>query len=244
LEEEARKARDLERVTKETAQKFMEVNESRLNAQKEASEASRALREEQLRLEEAQKEIERARAMVKDLARQKEEAEQSAARARAKARKLQQRQLVMQAREEGRKMGFEAGIKQAQEEYDSVAPSEPSSRSHARSRHHRQRRSLTPPRETGNDEDEGYYEEGDTMETEGLRSPGPQPYPQLVVQPLHPHPQPQSQLPPTREQPPEFPIPQPARTDSPASTLPVENYEVDIPTADEIINSAKQPREQ
>ncbi|KAH6910340.1 hypothetical protein BKA70DRAFT_1399259 [Coprinopsis sp. MPI-PUGE-AT-0042] len=241
LEEEARKARDLERVTKETAQKFMEVNESRLTAQKEASEASRALREEQLRLEEAQKEIERARAMVKDLARQKEEAEQSAARARAKARKLQQRQLVMQAREEGRKMGFEAGIKQAQEEYDSVVPYEPSTRS----RRHRHR-SPTPPPEGGtddddddDDDDDGFYEEGDTMRTDDIRSPGPQPHPQPVVVPLHP-PQP----PPAREQLREVSNAHLARAVSPAPTFPVEKFEVDIPPADEIVNAKKQPREE
>lgn len=63
-----------------------------------------------MQLDNAQKEIFRAQDIIDQVAAQRNEAEAEAARARTKARKLQEEKLVMLAREEGRRMGYEEGL--------------------------------------------------------------------------------------------------------------------------------------
>ncbi|RXW25654.1 hypothetical protein EST38_g226 [Candolleomyces aberdarensis] len=116
LDEQSQKVAEYERGTREAAERFKQLNDSRLAAEQNASTANQQLHLYQFQLSNAQKEILTAQDTVKALERQKDEAEDMAARARARARKLHQKQLVLSAKEEGRRAGFEAGVKQAQEE--------------------------------------------------------------------------------------------------------------------------------
>lgn len=122
LESEARRAADLDRENREAAERFRLLNDSRLSAQQEASKVSQELRLFQFQLDNAQREIGRAQETVRAYERQRDEAERVAARARAEARRMKRERLVADAREEGRRTGFQAGVQQAQEEIRIVAP--------------------------------------------------------------------------------------------------------------------------
>jgi hypothetical protein len=112
----------LDRENREAAERFRILNDSRLSAQQEASKASQELRLYQFQLDNAQREIGRAQETVRSCERQRDEAERVAARARAEARRMKRERLVADAREEGRRNGFQAGVQQAQEEIRIVAP--------------------------------------------------------------------------------------------------------------------------
>ncbi|KAJ2931522.1 hypothetical protein H1R20_g5587, partial [Candolleomyces eurysporus] len=116
LDEASQKVSEYERGTREAAERFKQLNDSRLAAEQNATTANQQLHLYQFQLSNAQKEILTAQDTVKVLEKQKDEAEDMAARARARARKLHQKQLVLSAKEEGRRAGFEAGVRQAQEE--------------------------------------------------------------------------------------------------------------------------------
>jgi hypothetical protein len=73
------------------------------------------LRLYKLQLENAQKEINKAQDILQTVEEQRDDAEASAARARDTARKLNEARLVEQAREEGRRLGFEEGIRRGRE---------------------------------------------------------------------------------------------------------------------------------
>ncbi|KAF8555414.1 hypothetical protein OG21DRAFT_1381091, partial [Imleria badia] len=81
--------------------------ENRNRAEQESARLREELRLYKLQLENAQKEIFRAQAIVNQVAFQWNEAEAEAVRARTKARKVQEEKLVMLAREEGRRMGYQ-----------------------------------------------------------------------------------------------------------------------------------------
>lgn len=68
-----------------------------------------------LQLENAQLEIHKAQDVLRVVEDQRDDAEASAARARDTARKLNEVRLVEQAREEGRRLGFEEGIRRGRE---------------------------------------------------------------------------------------------------------------------------------
>lgn len=116
LEEKKLQLAEYEKGSKESAERFMKVNESRLAAEQEATRATSQLHVYEFQLQKAESEMATTQETLKILERQKQEAEEMAARARAKARKLLQKQVILEAKEEGRRSGFEAGIKQAQEE--------------------------------------------------------------------------------------------------------------------------------
>ena len=116
VESEAKRAAELERANQQASQRYREINESRVVVQQEASKAIQDSRICHLELENAQKEIERAREGLRRIERERDEAEAAAARARAKTRKLRQQQMVAAAREEGRRLGFEAGFEHARQE--------------------------------------------------------------------------------------------------------------------------------
>ena len=82
-------------------------------AKLDASRAREELAMYKLQLDTAQKEILRAQDILRALEAQRDEAEASAARARTTARTLNERHLVRAAREEGRRVGFEEGIRRA-----------------------------------------------------------------------------------------------------------------------------------
>ena len=116
VDSEARRAAELERANQLATQRYHEINESRVVVQQEASKAIQDSRIYHLELENAQKEIERAQESLKHIERERDEAEAAAARARAKTRKLREQQIVAAARQEGRRLGFEAGFEHARQE--------------------------------------------------------------------------------------------------------------------------------
>lgn len=116
MDSEVVRALELERTQSQTAEHFRILTESRRAAQQEAMKATQELRLYQFQLQNAQDEIARAQEVLKAVEDQRDDAEQAAARARATARQLQQERVVAAAREEGRRYGFEAGLKRAKEE--------------------------------------------------------------------------------------------------------------------------------
>ncbi|KAF8957339.1 hypothetical protein BDZ97DRAFT_1924703 [Flammula alnicola] len=118
---ESRRAVELERANQEAQQRVQLLAENRLIAQQEAAKAHQEVRIVQLQLENAQREIERKQDEVKRIEQQRDEAEAEAVRARAKARKLHQEKIAAAAREEGRRLGFQAGFDYAKKERQIVA---------------------------------------------------------------------------------------------------------------------------
>ncbi|KAG6829828.1 hypothetical protein H0H92_003371 [Tricholoma furcatifolium] len=119
---EAQRVIALERDNHQTIEQLMSLNESKVAAQREAMKAASELRLYQYQYENAQKEITRAQEMVKMVETQRNEAEEEASQAREKARKHLQERVVAAAKEEGRRLGFEAGLRQAQAEAGYVDP--------------------------------------------------------------------------------------------------------------------------
>jgi len=124
---ESKRAEELQRINDEAATKFRLLNENRLSAQQEAAKAKTELKLYQFQLDSAQKEIEKAKTALKEIEKQRDEAEDAAARAREKARKYHQERLVAGAREDGRKLGYEAGLKHAKREKEILAAGRPRS---------------------------------------------------------------------------------------------------------------------
>ncbi|KAG6877977.1 hypothetical protein C0993_001379 [Termitomyces sp. T159_Od127] len=106
----------LERDNGQTLKHFLTLHESKMAAEEEALKAASDLRVYQFQLEDARKEIERAREMVRTLENQRHEAEETASRSRAEVRKHAQAHMIAAAKEEGRRLGFEAGLRRAEEE--------------------------------------------------------------------------------------------------------------------------------
>ena len=227
LNEESRKAAEYEKGHQEASDKLREISESKAAAEQAATRAAQQLRVYEFQLHNAQKEIQSAHDTQKVLEKQKEEAEELAARARARARKLLQKQMVFQAKEEGRRMGFEAGVRQAQDELTisttarrALAPSDPPSHSSSR-RKDRRRRSEepTPPPESPAEdveEDSGSPIAEQTVFSEGdsstLRTPI---FPRAPLFPVHHEEQPEAQ-------------PNPSHTPN------IQVYSLDIPPPDQI----------
>lgn len=227
LDEESRKTAEYEKGNREASDKLRQINESKAAAEQEATRATQQLRVYEFQLHNAQKELQSSHDTLKVLEKQKEEAEELAARARARARKLLQKQMVFQAKEEGRRMGFEAGVRQAQDELTisttarrAFAPSDPSSHSSSR-RQDRRRRSEEPTPPPDSPAEEVEEESGppiaeQTAFTEGdsstLRTPI---FPRAPLFPVH-----------HEEQPP--PRPDPNRTPN------IQVYSLDIPPPDQI----------
>lgn len=111
LEQESRRALDVERRIEETVARAKSINEARIAAQQDAACAQEELRLYKLQLENAQSEISRAQGIVRAIEAQRDDAEAVAAAARSKARRLNEERLIELAREEGRRLGFEEGIR-------------------------------------------------------------------------------------------------------------------------------------
>ncbi|KAI0722329.1 hypothetical protein C8T65DRAFT_565060 [Cerioporus squamosus] len=111
LDGETRRAQEAERRALELAQRFKIVNEARLSTQQELDRVHSELRMYKVQLDNAQREILRGSDLLKDIEAQRDSAEASAARARSTARRLKEQQLMMQAREEGRREGYQEGLR-------------------------------------------------------------------------------------------------------------------------------------
>ncbi|KAH9485713.1 hypothetical protein JR316_0002626 [Psilocybe cubensis] len=113
---EAKRATELQRANLEAQHRARILHENKLAAEQAADKANQEKRLYQFQLDTAQKEIERSQEAVRRIEKQRDEAEAEAARARDKARKLREEKLMLAAREEGRRMGFEAGFEHARAE--------------------------------------------------------------------------------------------------------------------------------
>ncbi|KAL4065057.1 hypothetical protein V8B97DRAFT_1915832 [Scleroderma yunnanense] len=110
LETETSRANAAERRALEYFSRLKSTTESKDRSDQEAARLREELKLYQLQLENAQKEIFRAQDIINQVSAQRNEAEADAARARTKARKLQEEKLVMLAREEGRRQGYQEGL--------------------------------------------------------------------------------------------------------------------------------------
>lgn len=110
LDAESKRAAEAER-------RLRRVSAAKQAAEQTALKASEELKIYQRQCEVAAREIENARQVVKVLEDQRDEAERKGAESRSVARQLERERKVMTAREEGRQLGFEAGFRRAQEEY-------------------------------------------------------------------------------------------------------------------------------
>lgn len=110
LETETSRANAAERRALEYFSRLKSTTESKDRSDQEAARLREELKLYKLQLENAQKEIFRAQDIINQVSVQRNEAEADAARARTKARKLQEEKLVMLAREEGRREGYQEGL--------------------------------------------------------------------------------------------------------------------------------------
>ncbi|KAF9229020.1 hypothetical protein BS17DRAFT_772926 [Gyrodon lividus] len=110
LEAESSRANAAERRALDYFNRLRTVAENHERAEQESARLREELKLYKLQLENAQKEIFRAQDIINQVSAQRNEAEADAARARTKARKLQEEKLVMLAREEGRRQGYNEGL--------------------------------------------------------------------------------------------------------------------------------------
>lgn len=122
---EARRAKELERANQEAERRMQVFAENQLHEKQEALKAHQEVRLVQLQLQNAQEEIERKQREMRRVERQRDDAEAEAARAREKARKLHEQTVAAAAREEGRRLGFQAGFDYASQERRILAARRP-----------------------------------------------------------------------------------------------------------------------
>ncbi|KZT05606.1 uncharacterized protein LAESUDRAFT_714838 [Laetiporus sulphureus 93-53] len=116
IDNETHRAQEAENRAYELARRFKEANDARLAAQQEANRLQTELTLYKAQLETVQRERATFQDTVRDLEAQRDDAEAAAARSRTKARKFREQQLIMLAREEGRKIGFREGMGSAYDE--------------------------------------------------------------------------------------------------------------------------------
>ncbi|KAF9012639.1 hypothetical protein BDQ17DRAFT_1420000 [Cyathus striatus] len=244
---ESQKVANLERGNRGATERFRMLNESKVAAELQASQALQELEIYKLQYENAQKEIARAQDAMRMLQQQVTDAEASAARARDKARKLKTQQVVYIAKEEGRRLGFEEGLRNGQNEFRARLV---------------QASQSVPPVLTQTTTSQPYHnanlEQGDSheqtaeddaavsIESSSSESPIEQAAPYVPMEPSQPQPLMQSQPPPMQSEPPsplQSPQPEPEANlgPPPASLVPgvpmsnksiapsVQLYEIDIP---------------
>ena len=116
LDNETVRRQEAEQRALELAARFKVVNEERLRAGEELQRVNEELRLYKIQYENAQREISRGQRILEDMEAQRDDAEAAAARARTTARKLREQQLVLKAREEGRKAGYQEGLRRGTEQ--------------------------------------------------------------------------------------------------------------------------------
>lgn len=120
LELEGRRVAEAEERVLEIAERFRIINDARLVSQQEAARANEDLRLYKFQYDNAQQEIFRAQDILKTIEGQRDDAEASATRARDTARRYREKQLVYVAKEEGRKLGYEEGMRHAKSGYEDM----------------------------------------------------------------------------------------------------------------------------
>lgn len=217
--------------TQEIARRFKALNDSRITAQQEASRAKQELLLYKHQLETAQNEITRAQHVLQAIEKQRTEAEASASRARARIRQLNEARVVDAAREEGRRLGFEAGFRRGQMgESGKSGPEQAAQNSPGN-------QNYTDPLYY---DDDGLEEEvlDESRSSRGGYSPPPLQHPQVVrVSDTQPTPRPAPQYAPPSVPP---PGPPPPPITEPVADVPrphtpsVQVYSIDIPPAEQI----------
>lgn len=120
LELETQRVAEAEARVLEIAQRFRTVNDARIASQQDAARANEELRLYKFQYSNAQQEISRAQDTLKTIEGQRDDAAAAATRARDAARKYRENHLVYVAREEGRRLGYEEGLRHAKYGYAGV----------------------------------------------------------------------------------------------------------------------------
>ncbi|KAJ6478839.1 hypothetical protein C8R47DRAFT_632021 [Mycena vitilis] len=122
LDAEDRRATEAERVTQEALNQLRVVSGAKLAAERALSKAHEELGLWKYQFERAQNEITRAQDVVRLVEGQRDDAENAASEARKTARQLYEQRLVSDALEEGKRLGYEAGFRRAQQELAVTRP--------------------------------------------------------------------------------------------------------------------------
>ncbi|KAJ7665871.1 hypothetical protein DFH06DRAFT_1385547 [Mycena polygramma] len=240
LDAEDRRATEAERVTQEALNQLRVVNGAKLAAERALSKAHEELGLWKYQFERAQNEITRAQDVVRLVEGQRDDAENAASEARKTARQLYEQRLVSDALEEGKRLGYEAGFRRAQQEL-----------------------AVTRPTTAGNTydyehelEDSQAYSAFQPQNIDRTSEPQTARHVDTSPMPLNPSPEPihvrrtpPTQAPPTRESPsPPMPVPMampsPERAfvpeallqhppPAPSPSIQLSRYEIEIPSPSE-----------
>ncbi|KAJ7210509.1 hypothetical protein GGX14DRAFT_450901 [Mycena pura] len=115
-EAEASRAAEAERVTQETLNRYRDASLAKIAAERALAKTNEELRLWKFQFEHAQREIHRAQDVVALIESQRDDAERAAAETRTIARQLNEQRLASDALEEGRRLGYKAGFRRAQQE--------------------------------------------------------------------------------------------------------------------------------
>ncbi|KIY44523.1 hypothetical protein FISHEDRAFT_77442 [Fistulina hepatica ATCC 64428] len=116
LQMASHRADEAERIAKETLRQFRVADEKKAKSQREINSMRDDLTVQTFQVERAKQEIERQHQVLKLIQQQRDEADRLTAQARETARELHKNQLIERALEEGRRLGFKSGLRQAEEE--------------------------------------------------------------------------------------------------------------------------------
>ncbi|EKM59755.1 uncharacterized protein PHACADRAFT_250460 [Phanerochaete carnosa HHB-10118-sp] len=116
LDNETVRAQEAEKRALELAERFKVVNDARIQAQQELQRVNEELRLYKVQYDSAQRELIRGQELLKSLEAQRDDAETHAAKARSTARRLKEENLMMRAREEGRRAGYAEGLRRGMEQ--------------------------------------------------------------------------------------------------------------------------------
>ncbi|KAK2467860.1 hypothetical protein APHAL10511_000155 [Amanita phalloides] len=115
LQLERQRAEDAEARTRESLAHLKSVNEARIKALQEASQATEEVKLYKIQLEAAQIDIYRAQDILKVVDKQRLDAEKEAAELRTRHRQLVEETKVQRAREQGRQQGMKEGIEKGRD---------------------------------------------------------------------------------------------------------------------------------
>ncbi|KAF8893908.1 hypothetical protein BD779DRAFT_1504084 [Infundibulicybe gibba] len=110
LRAERHRADEAERRAREMAVRLRGVNDARILAVKEATQAKEMIELYEIQLNAAQQEIYRAQDVIHVVDEKRVQAEEEAAKARTSERRLKQENMMRMAREEGRRIGIKEGL--------------------------------------------------------------------------------------------------------------------------------------
>lgn len=116
LDNETLRAQKAEQHALEIAQRFKVISDAHQQMQRELARVNEELRLYKVEYSNAERELDRGREIIKVLETQRDDAEKRAAKDRTTARKLKEEQLMLRAREEGRKAGYAEGLRRGLEQ--------------------------------------------------------------------------------------------------------------------------------